>query len=208
MLKVDRLCTQYTDAGGRVVKAAHGVTFEVPQGEFFTLLGPSGCGKTTTLRCVAGLEEPDEGEIRVGDELVFSSNSGAWVPPHRRNIGMVFQSYAIWPHMNVFENAAHDFPQRVGYRVAEAEAKVETFRARNGLIGSGGAANHTPRDLAPHDRREGDSGQLREGQESHVAHRRVQENGGSRQQPRGRGVSARRPHAPRRRLPARPRRSW
>jgi len=73
-------------------------------------LGPSGCGKTTILRCVAGLERPDEGEIAIGGEVVFSAARNLWVPPHNRNIGMVFQSYAIWPHMSVFENVA--FPLR------------------------------------------------------------------------------------------------
>jgi iron(III) transport system ATP-binding protein len=82
------------------------VSLDVGQGQFFTLLGPSGCGKTTTLRCVAGLERPDAGRIVVGDELVFDAGTRTWVPPFRRNIGMVFQSYAIWPHMTVFQNVA------------------------------------------------------------------------------------------------------
>ncbi len=86
--------------------AVRGVSLEVKQGEFYTLLGPSGCGKTTILRCVAGLERPDSGEIEIGGELVYSGARNLWVPPHQRNIGMVFQSYAIWPHMTVFENVA------------------------------------------------------------------------------------------------------
>jgi iron(III) transport system ATP-binding protein len=90
--------------------AVRGVTLEVKRGQFYTLLGPSGCGKTTTLRCVAGLEEPDSGEIEVGDELVYSSTAGLWTDPFNRDIGMVFQSYAIWPHMTVFDNVA--FPLR------------------------------------------------------------------------------------------------
>ena len=112
MLKVERLCTQYTDAGGRIVKAAQDVTFEVPQGEFFTLLGPSGCGKTTTLRSIAGLERPVSGEISVDGVAVYSASKNVFVAPNRRNFGMVFQSYAIWPHMNVFQNAA--FPLQSG----------------------------------------------------------------------------------------------
>jgi iron(III) transport system ATP-binding protein len=75
--------------------AVRGVSIEVRQGQFYTLLGPSGCGKTTILRCVAGLEHPDAGEIEIGGETVFSAARGIWVPPHLRNIGMVFQSYAI-----------------------------------------------------------------------------------------------------------------
>ncbi len=88
------------------------VSFRVEAGEFYTLLGPSGCGKTTILRCVAGLERPDSGEIVIDDQTVSSVESGVWVPPNARAIGMVFQSYAIWPHMTVFENVA--FPLRYG----------------------------------------------------------------------------------------------
>src|SRR5215468_2793861 len=95
---------------GRVV-AVDRLAFVAKAGEFLTLLGPSGCGKTTTLRLIAGLEHPDAGEIRVGDRVVSSSEAGVFVPPNRRGLGMVFQSYAIWPHMTVFENAA--FPLRV-----------------------------------------------------------------------------------------------
>jgi iron(III) transport system ATP-binding protein len=91
-------------------QAVRGVSLEVKQGQFYTLLGPSGCGKTTTLRCVAGLERPDSGQIVVGDTVVFDAARNIWVAPNNRNIGMVFQSYAIWPHMTVFENVA--FPLR------------------------------------------------------------------------------------------------
>jgi len=112
MLKVDRLCTEYTDDLGRVVKAAQDVSFEVPAGKLFTLLGPSGCGKTTTLRSIAGLERPKSGEIRVEGVVVYSSARNTFIAPNKRNFGMVFQSYAIWPHMNVFQNAA--FPLQVG----------------------------------------------------------------------------------------------
>jgi iron(III) transport system ATP-binding protein len=90
--------------------AVRGVSLEIETGQFYTLLGPSGCGKTTLLRCVAGLEEPDTGSIEVGDELVYSSDDGVWTEPFNRDIGMVFQSYAIWPHMSVFNNVA--FPLR------------------------------------------------------------------------------------------------
>ena len=96
------------------VRAVDSVSFNVPAGEFYTLLGPSGCGKTTTLQCIAGLEMPDAGEITLGDKLVFSRNANLVVPAHRRDIGMVFQSYAIWPHMTVFENVA--FPLLHGRR--------------------------------------------------------------------------------------------
>jgi len=115
MLSVTGLCTEYVGEHGQVVRAARDVTFEVPAGRLFTLLGPSGCGKTTTLRSVAGLERPSAGEIRVGNEVMFSK--GVFVPPNRRGLGMVFQSYAIWPHMTVFENAA--FPLRVSKRFSK-----------------------------------------------------------------------------------------
>ncbi len=82
------------------------------EGRLFTLLGPSGCGKTTTLRSIAGLERPRAGEISVNGRVVYSSSQGVFVAPNRRGFGMVFQSYAIWPHMTVFENAA--FPLEVG----------------------------------------------------------------------------------------------
>jgi len=89
------------------VQALNNVTLTTPANQILTLLGPSGCGKTTLLRCIAGLEVPDSGEIRIGDTTVFSSTNNAFVPPNKRGIGMVFQSYAIWPHMTVFDNVAY-----------------------------------------------------------------------------------------------------
>jgi iron(III) transport system ATP-binding protein len=114
VLSVRGLCTEYAGERGQVIRAANEVALEVPQGKLFTLLGPSGCGKTTTLRSIAGLERPVAGEISVGGDSVYSSQRGVFVPPNRRGLGMVFQSYAIWPHMTVFENTA--FPLRVGQR--------------------------------------------------------------------------------------------
>ncbi|GGE50149.1 ABC transporter ATP-binding protein [Primorskyibacter flagellatus] len=87
------------------------ISFTLEPGTFFTLLGPSGCGKTTTLRCLAGLEHPDVGRLSLGGTTFFDGEAGDHVPLNKRNIGMVFQSYAIWPHMTVFENVA--FPLRV-----------------------------------------------------------------------------------------------
>jgi iron(III) transport system ATP-binding protein len=89
------------------ILAVDGVSFEVSRGEFLVLLGPSGCGKTTTLRCVAGFEEPEAGRIVIGGIPVTDVGQGMMAPPERRNLGMVFQSYAIWPHMTVFENVAY-----------------------------------------------------------------------------------------------------
>ena len=82
------------------------ITFTVKDGEFFTLLGPSGCGKSTTLMSVAGLERPDAGSIRVGDQVFFDSTTGRFLTPEERSLGMVFQSYALWPHMTVEANLA------------------------------------------------------------------------------------------------------
>jgi multiple sugar transport system ATP-binding protein len=90
---------------GEVVAVDH-LDLQIEAGEFLTLLGPSGCGKTTVLRMIAGLEIPDEGEIRVGGIKVFSSREGIFVSPAKRGVGLVFQSYALWPHMTVFENVA------------------------------------------------------------------------------------------------------
>ena len=89
------------------VVAVNHVSFEVAEGEFLTLLGPSGCGKTTTMRSIAGLEKIDGGEIYLGQRLVSSAMSGEHVVPEKRGVGMVFQSYAIWPHMTVYENVAY-----------------------------------------------------------------------------------------------------
>ena len=125
MLKIDSLYTEYKNELGQPVKAAQDVNIDVPEGHFFTLLGPSGCGKTTTLRSIAGLERPNAGEISVSDVVVFSARRNIFVPPNQRGFGMVFQSYAIWPHMNVFTNTA--FPLQVGkkkYSRDEIDAKV------------------------------------------------------------------------------------
>jgi len=112
-----------TFAGARgEVHALRGVSFEVGRGELFTLLGPSGCGKTTTLRCIAGLEEPWAGDIVINDRVVFSAAQGIFVPPERRRIGMVFQSYAIWPHMTVFQNVAYPLTGEVSRQ--EISARV------------------------------------------------------------------------------------
>jgi len=97
---------------GEVVRALDGVDFLVDEGSFFTLLGPSGCGKTTLLRLIAGLERPDTGEITIDEQVVSSVKEKKYIPVYERDIGMVFQSYAIWPHMTVFENVA--FPLQVG----------------------------------------------------------------------------------------------
>ena len=100
------------------------ISFEVAKGEFVSLLGPSGCGKTTTLRCIAGLEEANGGEIAIAGEVVSAPERGAMVPPNARDVGMVFQSYAVWPHMTVAENVA--FPLTIrGQKGQEAAKQVD-----------------------------------------------------------------------------------
>src|SRR5688500_8073758 len=87
--------------------AVDDISLTVERGELMALLGPSGCGKTTTLRMVAGLERPTSGTIRFGDRLFVSIADGVELPPERRHVGMVFQSYALWPHMTVAENISY-----------------------------------------------------------------------------------------------------
>ncbi|MDT5267355.1 MAG: iron(III) transport system ATP-binding protein [Mycobacterium sp.] len=105
MIEIEGLERTFT-ARGETIRALKGIDLTVPDQKFFTLLGPSGCGKTTTLRSVAGLERPDAGEIRIGGKTVFSASQRIHLPPERRNLAMVFQSYAIWPHMTCAQNVA------------------------------------------------------------------------------------------------------
>jgi iron(III) transport system ATP-binding protein len=116
VLGVEALVKVYPSSGPAGPRALDKVSFEVAEGEFFTLLGPSGCGKTTTLQCIAGLEVPSAGRITMGGQTVFSSEQNLVVPANKRDLGMVFQSYAIWPHMTVFDNVA--FPLIHGPRKA------------------------------------------------------------------------------------------
>lgn len=113
VLQVTDLTKSFSD-DGKDVRAVDSVSFEVPAGTLLTLLGPSGCGKTTTMRCIAGLERPDAGSIHIDGRPVFDSENRVNVSPQDRGIGMVFQSYAIWPHMNVYQNTA--FPLEVAQR--------------------------------------------------------------------------------------------
>ncbi len=126
--------------------AVDAINLAVEAGEFLTLLGPSGCGKTTVLRMIAGLEVPDAGEIRIHGRTVFSARDGIFVPAGKRNVGLVFQSYALWPHMTVFENVAFGLTvrrldrQTVTDRVKEALAymRLEEFGERYPQQLSGG----------------------------------------------------------------------
>jgi iron(III) transport system ATP-binding protein len=136
VIEVKSLVKIFADGDNAGVKAVNEVSFTVEEGRFYTLLGPSGCGKTTTLRCIAGLEKANQGEIIVAGNKVFSAAANTYVPAYRRPIGMVFQSYAIWPHMTVFENVA--FPLRVGkerFSSADVKKKVGTALAQVELNG-------------------------------------------------------------------------
>ena len=116
------------------VVAVERMNLEIAEGEFFTLLGSSGCGKTTTLRLVGGLEKPDGGEIHLGGRCLVSSERKLFVKPEKREMGMVFQSYALWPHMTVFENVVYPLRLR-GVKGREAERKVADVLGLVGLAG-------------------------------------------------------------------------
>lgn len=130
---------------GNVV-AVNDVSLTIEPGTFLTLLGPSGCGKTTLLRCVAGLEDPDGGEIYIGNKLVFSHSRGISLPPGQRDLGLVFQSYALWPHMTVYKNMTfaleikklpkEDMKKRV--KESLAEVRMEGYEDRYPREMSGG----------------------------------------------------------------------
>ncbi len=121
-----------------------GFDLEIARGEFVSLLGASGCGKTTVLRLVAGLEEPDAGRVTVGERVVVDVSERVFVPPEARRIGMVFQSYAVWPHMTVLENAA--YPLRV--RGMAAKERDEATRRILDLVGLAGLEARKPSQLS------------------------------------------------------------
>jgi iron(III) transport system ATP-binding protein len=130
MLKISNLKKTFIVDKGQV-GAVKNVSIDIGEGQFFTFLGPSGSGKSTTLRCIAGLEQPEDGEIFIGGECVFSTQKGILVPPEERPIGMVFQSYAIWPHMDVFHNVA--FPLLYGAREKKSSKAEIQNKVRDAL---------------------------------------------------------------------------
>lgn len=140
MIDIRNLHVHYRTSEGSV-HAVRGIDIKVERGQFYTMLGPSGCGKTTTLRCLAGLERPSAGEIRINDQVVYSHDRGVMVPPYKRDIGMVFQSYAIWPHMTVFENAA--YPLQVGK--ARRMPRTEVHKRVMETLELVGLADYAPR---------------------------------------------------------------
>lgn len=126
------------------VAAVNSISFGIGQGEFVSFLGPSGCGKTTSLRMIAGLETNTKGVITIDGETVSSPSERIFVPPEKRKVGMVFQSYAVWPHMNVFENVA--YPLRVQKRHKdEIASRVSAILE---LVELGGLDSRTPAQLS------------------------------------------------------------
>jgi iron(III) transport system ATP-binding protein len=133
MLKVAKLIKAFPGKDGPIT-VIDGISFTVPEGLCYALLGPSGCGKTTTLRCIAGLETASSGRIEIAGTVVSDPESGLFVPVHERPIGMVFQSYAIWPHLDVFENVAYPLRvQRSRLPRTEIEARVADVLALVGM---------------------------------------------------------------------------
>ena len=126
-IRIDGVSKHYYSEG-KVIKALDDVSLTIPANRIFTLLGPSGCGKTTLLRCIVGLETPDSGEIRIGGDIVWSRDRKIAVPPEKRGLGMVFQTYAIWPHMNVFDNVAYPLQVRKVPKDAIRRSVEKTLR--------------------------------------------------------------------------------
>jgi len=143
MLEIRDLEVSYNVPDG-VQHAVRGISLDIVPGEFFTLLGPSGCGKTTTLRSVAGLETPTSGRIRIGTETVFDAAGNIIVATHKRNISMVFQSYAVWPHMTVAENVG--FPLEV-QRVPKAKRRARVLEILQ-MVGLEGYADRSATQLS------------------------------------------------------------
>lgn len=126
------------------IPAVRSISLDIRDGEFLTLLGPSGCGKTTTLRMIAGLEDADEGEISVADKVFYSSTKGIYVPPEKRKLGFIFQSYALWPHMTVKKNISLGLEQK-GMGKAEIEERINEVLVKVQLEGLG---NRYPSELS------------------------------------------------------------
>lgn len=159
-IQIEGLSKEFVRRDGAVVKAIDDVSLTIERGEFVVLLGPSGCGKTTTLRCIAGLEKPDRGSIHICGETVVSGDGRTNMPPHQRSLNMVFQSYALWPHMTVMQNVA--FPLRSGGMSRQAaQTRVDEVLS---LIGISELGRQHP-------------GQLSGGQQQRVALARALANG-------------------------------
>lgn len=139
-IEITNVTKKFRRAGGKVVVPVDNISLTVAQDELVVLLGPSGCGKTTLLRCVAGLERPDEGEIAIDGRVVFSSAKGIFMPPDERAISMIFQSYALWPHMTVAQNVGYPLE---GRKLGKAEMAARVSRTLD-MVGVGGLEEQYP----------------------------------------------------------------
>lgn len=124
--------------------AVNDVSLTIEPKTFLTLLGPSGCGKTTLLRCISGLEDPDDGEIFIGDKLIFSRRKGISMPPGQRDLGLVFQNYALWPHMSVYKNMTFALEIKK-YSKAEMDRRVKEALAE---VKMSGYEDRYPREMS------------------------------------------------------------
>ena len=140
VVEIRNLRKSFRRRDGAAITPVDDISLEVYAGEFVVLLGPSGCGKTTLLRCVAGLEQPDSGRIAIGGRTVFSSAQEVLVPPERRSVSVVFQSYALWPHLTVFKNVAYPLRRRRLGAAAVAERVAHVLE----LVGVGHLAQQYP----------------------------------------------------------------
>lgn len=163
VISLRNVAKRFRRADGTVAKAIDGVSFDVAPGEFVVLLGPSGCGKTTLLRSIAGLERADEGEIDIHGRSVFAAEVGIEVPPEKRNLSMIFQSYALWPHLTVFDNVAYPLRSR-GKKRSKAEIAEKVNHVLE-LVGVGNLGRQYP-------------GQMSGGQQQRVALARALVDGG------------------------------
>jgi iron(III) transport system ATP-binding protein len=143
-VSVRNLVKRYKTKRGEVV-ALDNVSIEIAKSERVVLLGPSGCGKTTLLRCVAGLEEPDSGEIEINGVTVFSASRGIFIPPEARGISMMFQSYALWPHMTVAENIAYPLENRAG---SNRKADIQRVNTALAMVACDGLQSRYPAQLS------------------------------------------------------------
>ncbi|MGX7722660.1 ABC transporter ATP-binding protein [Rhodococcus sp. 5G237] len=140
LLEVNSVTKKFERHGGDIVNAVDDVSFEVRTGELLVLLGPSGCGKSTLLRCIAGLESPTEGVIRIDGDAVYDSSSKTVKAPNERDVNMMFQSYALWPHMNLEDNVAYPL-RSAGVRKAVARRRAAEYLD---LVGLGGLGRQHP----------------------------------------------------------------
>ncbi|GHE08345.1 ABC transporter ATP-binding protein [Klenkia taihuensis] len=136
VVEVNNLLKRFRREDGALVHAIDDVTLTVDPGDFVVLLGPSGCGKTTLLRAIAGLETPDSGQVRISGRTVYSSAERVELPPERRDISMIFQSYALWPHMTAFKNVAYPLQSRRGRKLGKDEIARRVRQALE-LVGVG-----------------------------------------------------------------------